>query len=184
MSIINHITTARAITQRCLKYWIIAPALLLMATACGPGEPITPAAFCSESIDQMQLIRAQLQTVASTADTLNNFNAITVTIAVKRESDYLADLALEASTLSTNITAPEEDQESMSVFADAFDRQTSEMWTDALVMAGAMEDYAADQDANHLSDFVQRLKWFKQELDLAEVAAFGVCLYANENNSG
>ena len=100
MSIINHITTTRAIMQRCLKYWIIAPALLLMATACGPGEPITPAAFCSESIDQMQLIRAQMQTVSSTADTFNNFNAITVTIAIKRESDYLADLALEASTLS------------------------------------------------------------------------------------
>ena len=152
--------------------------------ACGPGEPITPAAFCSESLDQMQLIRAQLQTVASTADTLNNFNAITVTIAVKREFDYLADLALEAATLSTNITVPEEDRESMSTSVDIFDAHTSDMWTDALVMAGAMEDYAADQDANHLSVFVRRVEWFRQGLDLAEAAAFSVCLYANENNSG
>ena len=57
------------------------------------------------------------------------------------------------------------------------------MLGDAVVMARAMEDYATDQDANHLSDFVQRLKWFKQKLDLVDIAALGVCAYAKENSS-
>lgn len=180
MLIINQVS-AGAKSQRCLKYWIIATVLLLIVTACGPGDPITPDAFCSESTDQLQEVRDQLIIIATTANTLNNLNAITVTVALKRESDILADLAFDVSELSTNITVPEEDQETISVFADSFDEWTSEMWTDARVMARAMEDYATDQDANHLSDFVQRLKWFQQELDVAEVAALGVCAYVKEN---